>query len=180
MFATRVLRQAAAHAERTPLIRFIGKRSVPGMSPIFPLHMLRSKQKFNLGFQPPRTQQITQHLPTFLPTYQLRTNTHTEHVDHTPQPHPASPTGSLPSSIGGNSHTSFSSYRDHAQQHGPLRKTIGVGAGIGTQSAAHLGPVDAPNGVFFDRNQLPARFRRAPLTAAEIEAVETGGAALFG
>ncbi|KAI1404445.1 hypothetical protein F4819DRAFT_447504 [Hypoxylon fuscum] len=132
MFATRVLRQAAAHAERTPLIRFIGKRSVP------------------------------------------------EHVDHTPQPHPASPTGSLPSSIGGNSHTSFSSYRDHAQQHGPLRKTIGVGAGIGTQSAAHLGPVDAPNGVFFDRNQLPARFRRAPLTAAEIEAVETGGAALFG
>ncbi|KAI6091034.1 hypothetical protein F4821DRAFT_227327 [Hypoxylon rubiginosum] len=135
MFATRVLRQAAAQAERTPLIRFIGKRSVP------------------------------------------------ENVDHTPQPHPASPTGSLPAGFGssGNSHASFSSYRDHAQQHGPLRKTIhGSGAGIGTQSAAHLGPVEAPKGVFFDRNELPERFRRAPLTAAEIDAVTSGGATLFG
>ncbi|KAI8959548.1 hypothetical protein F5Y11DRAFT_350388 [Daldinia sp. FL1419] len=129
MYATRVLRQAAAHAERTPLIRFIGKRSIP------------------------------------------------ENVDHTPQPHPASPSGALPS---GNSHASFSSYRDHAQQHGPLRKTIGATGGIGAQSASHLGPVEPPKGIYFDRNQLPARFRRVPLTAAEIEAVETGGAALFG
>ncbi|KAI1480842.1 hypothetical protein K445DRAFT_64507 [Daldinia sp. EC12] len=133
MYATRVLRQAAAHAERTPLIRFIGKRSIP------------------------------------------------ENVDHTPQPHPASPSGALPSSFGnGNSHASFSSYRDHAQQHGPLRKTIGAAGGIGAQSAAHLGPVEPPKGVYFDRNELPERFRRTPLTAAEIEAVETGGAALFG
>ncbi|XXH05235.1 DNA kinase/phosphatase Pnk1 [Hypoxylon texense] len=137
MLATRVLRQAAAQAERTPLIRFVGKRSVP------------------------------------------------ENVDYTPQPHPASPTGSLPAgfgsgSNGGNSHASFSSYRDHAQQHGPLRKTIGAAGGIGAQSAAHLGPVDPPKGVFFDRNQLPERFRRAPLTAAEIEAVASGGATLFG
>lgn len=29
MFATRALRQAAAHAERTPLIKFIGPRSIP-------------------------------------------------------------------------------------------------------------------------------------------------------
>ncbi|KAI0133323.1 hypothetical protein F4776DRAFT_129194 [Hypoxylon sp. NC0597] len=135
MYATRVLRQAAAHAERTPLIRFIGKRHIP------------------------------------------------EHVDHTPQPHPASPTGALPAGFGngnGNSHASFSSYRDHAQQHGPLRKTIGAASGIGAQSASHLGPVEPPKGVYFDRNQLPERFRRIPLTAAEIEAVETGGATLFG
>ncbi|KAF3071198.1 putative ribosomal protein ymr-31 protein [Daldinia childiae] len=134
MYATRVLRQAAAHAERTPLIRFIGKRSIP------------------------------------------------ENVDHTPQPHPASPSGALPSGFGssGNSHTSFSSYRDHAQQHGPLRKTIGAAGGIGAQPAAHLGPIEPPKGIYFDRNQLPERFRRVPLTAAEIEAVETGGAALFG
>ncbi|KAI2602337.1 hypothetical protein GGR54DRAFT_527877 [Hypoxylon sp. NC1633] len=136
MHATRALRQAAAHAERTPLIRFIGKRNVP------------------------------------------------EHVDHTPQPHPASPTGALPPNFGsrsnGNSHASFSSYRDHAQQHGPLRKTIGVGSGIGAQPAAHLGSVAPPKGVFFDRNELPERFRRMPLTAAEIEAVETGGATLSG
>ncbi|KAI1409946.1 hypothetical protein F5Y13DRAFT_168647 [Hypoxylon sp. FL1857] len=137
MYATRVLRQAAAHAERTPLIRFIGKRHIP------------------------------------------------EHVDHTPQPHPASPTGALPAGFGsgqngGNSHASFSSYRDHAQQHGPLRKTIAAAGGIGAQPASHLGPVEPPKGVYFDRNELPARFRRTPLTAAEIEAVETGGAALFG
>ncbi|KAI5926054.1 hypothetical protein F4810DRAFT_708135 [Camillea tinctor] len=125
MFATRVLRQAAAHgAERAPLIRFIGRRTIP-----------------------------TQ-------------------IDHTPRPHPASPTGALPGN--GNSHTSFSSYRDSVQQHGPLRKTIG------STSAASLGSVEAPKGVFFDRNELPERFRRTPLTLAEIEAVETGGAALFG
>ncbi|KAI1470992.1 uncharacterized protein F4812DRAFT_161630 [Daldinia caldariorum] len=133
MYATRVLRQAAAHAERTPLIRFIGKRSVP------------------------------------------------KNVDHTPQPHPASPSGALPSGFSnGNSHSSFSSYRDHAQQHGPLRKTIGAAGSIGAQSAAHLGPVEPSKGVYFDRNELPERFRRVPLTAAEIEAIETGGAALFG
>jgi len=31
MFTTKVLRQAAAHAERTPSIRFLGKRAIPGM-----------------------------------------------------------------------------------------------------------------------------------------------------
>ncbi|KAI1812716.1 hypothetical protein GGS20DRAFT_587208 [Poronia punctata] len=133
MFATRVLRQAqgAAHgAERTPLIRFIGKRHTPS------------------------------------------------NVDHTPQPHPASPTGSLPQAIGkgngGNSHTTFSSYRDSAQQHGPLRKSIGK------QPASELGPVEPPKGMFWDRNQLPSRFHRTPLSLAEIEAIETGGAALYG
>jgi hypothetical protein len=29
MFATKALRAAAQHAERTPLIKFIGKRSIP-------------------------------------------------------------------------------------------------------------------------------------------------------
>ncbi len=42
--------------------------------------------------------------------------------------------------------------------------------GIGGTAGAELGRVDAPSGVFFDRSQLPDRFRRAPLTAAEIEA----------
>ncbi|GAP88620.1 putative ribosomal protein YMR- mitochondrial [Rosellinia necatrix] len=128
MFATRALRQAAAHgAERTPMIHFLGKRQIPS------------------------------------------------NVDHTPQPHPASPTGSLPSNFGnGNSHTTFSSYRDSAQQHGPLRKSFGA------QSASKLGPIDPPKGHYFDRNELPERFRRSPLSMAEIEAVETGGAAIFG
>ncbi|KAH9896377.1 hypothetical protein F4778DRAFT_746148 [Xylariomycetidae sp. FL2044] len=129
MYATRALRQAAAHAERTPLIRFVGRRSIP------------------------------------------------ENVDHTPQPHPASPTGSLPKTFNSpqsNTHASFASYRVSAQQHGPLGKSIGA------QIAAKLGPVTAPKGQYFDRNELPERFRRAPLTIAEIEAVETGGATMFG
>ncbi|KAF6807692.1 ribosomal protein ymr-31 [Colletotrichum musicola] len=133
MFATRVLRQAAAHAERTPSIRFLGRRTIPSS------------------------------------------------VDHTPAPHPASPTGTLPPNFGNGSaapkHTSFSSYRDHAQQHGPLQRSIG---GIGGTSGNQMGSVAPPSGVFFDRSELPARFRRQPIDLAEIEAVESGGAALFG
>ncbi|KAK1760095.1 hypothetical protein QBC47DRAFT_355313 [Echria macrotheca] len=132
MFTTRVLRQAAQHAERTPSIKFIGKRTVPAS------------------------------------------------VDHTPKPHPAAPSDSLPASFTQSSHTSFSSYRDHAQQFGPLRKTItAANAGIGGQAGSNLGAVTPPKGVYFDRNELPARFHRAPLSLDEIEAVETGGAAAF-
>ncbi|KAL2126322.1 hypothetical protein VTI74DRAFT_1180 [Chaetomium olivicolor] len=130
MFVSRVLRQAAQHAERTPSIRFLGKRTIPAS------------------------------------------------IDHSPQPHPASPTHTLPPSFG-SSHASFSAYRDHAQQFGPLRKTIKADSGIGAVAGSNLGPVAPPKGVFFDRNDLPARFHRQPLTAAEIEAIETGGAALF-
>ncbi|GAO15038.1 uncharacterized protein UV8b_00438 [Ustilaginoidea virens] len=140
MLATRALRQAAAHAERTPLIKFIGQRSIPSS------------------------------------------------LDHSPKPHPASPTGQLPESFatGGNGssasrHSSFSSYRDHAQQHGPLQKTIrAVEGGIGGSSGSQLGSIQPPAGVFFDVSELPARFRRAPIELEEIEAVESGGAALLG
>ncbi|EQK98952.1 ribosomal protein YMR-31 [Ophiocordyceps sinensis CO18] len=122
MFATRALRQAAAHTERTPLIKFIGPRSIPSS------------------------------------------------VDHSPKPHPASPAGKLPDS-----------YRDHAQQHGPLQKTIrSLNAGIGGSSGSQLGPVEPPKGVYFDISDLPSRFRRTPVELAEIEAIESGGAAMFG
>ena len=139
MFATRSLRQAAAHAERTPLIKFIGPRTIPSS------------------------------------------------VDHTPRPHPASPSGALPESFGGygnsgsaSRHASFSSYRDHAQQHGPLQKSIRAEVGIGGTPGSSMGSVAPPTGVFFDVSELPARFRRAPIDLSEIEAVESGGAALIG
>ncbi|KAF4507078.1 hypothetical protein G6O67_005753 [Ophiocordyceps sinensis] len=140
MFATRALRQAAAHTERTPLIKFIGPRSIPSS------------------------------------------------VDHSPKPHPASPAGKLPesfsaygSSSSASRHSSFSSYRDHAQQHGPLQKTIrSLNAGIGGSSGSQLGPVEPPKGVYFDISDLPSRFRRTPVELAEIEAIESGGAAMFG
>ncbi|TDZ30621.1 hypothetical protein C8035_v002078 [Colletotrichum spinosum] len=136
MFATRVLRQAAAHAERVPSIRFLGRRTIPA------------------------------------------------NIDHTPTPHPESPTGTLPANFGNGSatpkHTSFSSYRDHAQQHGPLQRSISAESGIGGTPGHNMGSVRPPAGIFFDRSELPARFRRQPIDLAEIEAVESGGAALFG
>lgn len=103
-------------------------------------------------------------------------------VDHTPQPHPASPTHALPAGFGApTTHQSFSAYRDHAQQFGPLRKSIPAagGGGIGSHAGAQLGPVQPPEGVFFDRNELPERFRRTHISLAEIEAIETGGATAF-
>lgn len=112
---------------------------------------------------------------------------HAASIDHTPKPHPASPSGALPESFSASSkasasrHTSFSNYRDHVQQHGPLQKTIrNVEAGIGGSSGAQLGPVEAPTGVFFDISDLPPRYRRLPMDLSEIEAVESGGAALAG
>ncbi|EWG52793.1 hypothetical protein FVEG_11417 [Fusarium verticillioides 7600] len=132
--ATRALRQAAVHAERTPLIKFLGPRTIPS------------------------------------------------NVDHTPKPHPASGVEKLPESWSGygngdaaTTHKSFSSYRDHVQQHGPLQKS-----GFGGTPAASLGSVKPPQGVAFDVSELPTRFHRTPLNAAEIEAIESGGAALFG
>ncbi|MCJ1357531.1 MAG: hypothetical protein MMC33_007527 [Icmadophila ericetorum] len=132
MNATSALRAA----QRTPLIKFIGKRSPPSS------------------------------------------------VDHTPSPHPASP-GALPDS--------FVSYRAKAQQHGPLNaspptsprssqniyQSLSYGA-IGGHSGHSLGPVAAPEGIYFDRSELPERFRKVSWTQAEIEAIETGGASLVG
>ena len=48
MFATKALRQAAQHAERTPSIRFIGKRTLPGMRPPFPPPLPRLRATFAL------------------------------------------------------------------------------------------------------------------------------------
>ncbi|KAE8388557.1 hypothetical protein BDV23DRAFT_158964 [Aspergillus alliaceus] len=119
MHATATLRAAA----RTPLIRFLGRRSVP------------------------------------------------QSIDHTPRPHPASPSGALPDS--------FATYRVKAQQHGPLSRGSFIQGSIGRSSGSSLGPVEPKNGEFFDRTELPSRFQRLPWSEAEIEAIETGGASLF-
>ncbi|KAA8644838.1 hypothetical protein EYZ11_010597 [Aspergillus tanneri] len=118
MRATVSLRTAA----RTPLIRFVGRRSVP------------------------------------------------QSVDHTPRPHPASPSGILPDS--------FAAYRSKAQQHGPLSRASFAPGAIGSNPGASLGPIQPRQGEFFDRVELPSRFHRLPWTEAEIEAIETGGASL--
>lgn len=151
MFATKALRQASAAAERTPLIKFLGKRSIP--CTCFPSNY-----------------HITHH------TYRSPAS-----VDHTPHAHPASPSHELPSdftSAKSSKSPSFSSYRQTAQQHGPLGRS-GAGSGsIGALSGKALGSVAPEKGEFFDRSELPARFRRAPIDLSEIDAIETGGATL--
>jgi len=96
-------------------------------------------------------------------------------IDHTPAAHPASPSHSLPDS--------FATYRSKAQQHGPLAgqtqpQSRGYGS-IGNHSGHSLGKVEAPEGLYFDRSELPKRFGRTPWTQAEIDAIETGGASLW-
>lgn len=43
-----------------------------------------------------------------------------------------------------------------------------------------LGPIQPKQGEYFDRNELPKRFRRTPFTEAEMDAIQTGGASLYG
>ncbi|KAF7193532.1 37S ribosomal protein YMR-31, mitochondrial [Pseudocercospora fuligena] len=109
-------------------------------------------------------------------------------VDHSPKPHPESPSHDLPQS--------FAKYREQAIQHGPLKggqprqaAPSGGASGpapmnpygsIGGKSAKELGPIKPGKGEFADRNELPARFRRVPWSTAEIEAIESGGASMFG
>lgn len=124
-------------AQRQPLIKFLGKRTIPSS---------QSSHRRKL----------------------VRMLTMAE-IDHTPHAHPASPTHSLPES--------FASYRQKAQQHGPLN-TQTHGGLIGGHSGASLGPVEPGKGMYFDRAELPQRFQRLAWTQAEIEAVESGGASL--
>lgn len=50
---------------------------------------------------------------------------------------------------------------------------------IGGKSAKELGPIRIGKGEFADRSELPKRFHPTPWTAAEIEAIESGGASMF-
>ena len=85
--------------------------------------------------------------------------------------HPESPSDHLPDS--------FASYRSRAQQHGPLGPTRSTStSSIHGRSGASLGSVEPGKGQVFDRAELPARFRRTPFSAEEIDAIETGGASL--
>jgi small subunit ribosomal protein YMR-31 len=94
-------------------------------------------------------------------------------IDHTPHPHPASPTHELPNS--------FKTYRKKAQQHGPLNATPRalVGGHIGGASGKNLGPIEAAKGFLFDRSELPPRFQQLPFTQAEMDMLESGGASQF-
>lgn len=118
-------------------------------------------------------------------------------VDHAPHVHPAAPDNSLPES--------FAQYRNRAIQHGPLGGGGGGGGsnnrqntqsaisshasspsggipepygGIGGHTGRQLGLVQPAKGEVWDRNELPARFRRRPWSEAEMEAVDSAGASM--
>ncbi|KAF2399084.1 hypothetical protein EJ06DRAFT_538505 [Trichodelitschia bisporula] len=110
---------------------------------------------------------VLQHQPMirFLGKRTLPTN-----INHAPKPHPAAPASRLPDS--------FATYRQKAQQHGPLN-TSATNTGIGAQTGASLGPVELhPSGMAFARSELPKKFQTVPWTLAEIEAIESGGASM--
>ena len=50
---------------------------------------------------------------------------------------------------------------------------------IGGHSAKELGSIKPKEGEFFDRSELPARFRKLEWTQREMDAIESGGAALW-
>lgn len=50
---------------------------------------------------------------------------------------------------------------------------------VGGRSGRQLGNVQPKEGEFWDRNELPKRFRRTVYSDAEMEAIESGGASLF-
>lgn len=154
MFATKIMRASVAEA-RHPSIKFLGKRTIPSMT---------SKSNYS---------------HVLICKAQLTNDPAS--VDHTPRAHPASPTHELPADFTSSqksSSASFSSYRQKAQQHGPLGRSAASDGTLGSLSGHSLGPVTPAKGEYFDRNELPARFRRAPIDLAEIDAIETGGATL--
>lgn len=50
---------------------------------------------------------------------------------------------------------------------------------IGGHTGHELGKVEAGKGLYFDRSELPERFRRMSWTEWEIEAVGSGGASVW-
>lgn len=96
-------------------------------------------------------------------------------IDHSPHVHPMSPSKNLPASFTNPTQDTFSSYRQQAIQHGPLGQQR---LRAGQVSGKSLGPVQPKEGEYFDRNELPPRYRRTKFSAEEIDAIETGGATL--
>jgi len=50
---------------------------------------------------------------------------------------------------------------------------------IGGHAGSELGSIKPKEGEFFDRSELPARFRKTAWSEEEIDAVSSGGASLF-
>ena len=69
--------------------------------------------------------------------------------------------------------------RGGASQAPPSSSGFQPYGGIGGRTARQLGSVKPKEGEFWDRNELPKRFRRTVYSEAEMEAIESGGASMF-
>jgi small subunit ribosomal protein YMR-31 len=133
-----------------------------------------SGPRANTYDQVPRKEINTQY--AMLTGFRFKVDKLAESLDHNPHAHPASPTHTLPDS--------FASYRSKAQQHGPLGGQASLPSStiydsIGGHAGRALGSIKPKEGEFFDRSELPARFRKKAWSEEEIEAVTSAGASLF-
>ena len=126
-----------------------------------------------------------------------------EAIDHSPHAHPASPTDSLPESfasyrtratqhgpLGGGSGRAAPQQQQSSPKpsaSGSAASTAGASGyqvqpygAVGGHSGQQLGSVQPAEGEVWDRDELPLRFRRKIYSKAEIDAVDSAGASLWG
>ncbi|KAJ9607952.1 hypothetical protein H2200_008031 [Cladophialophora chaetospira] len=147
MWPSLVLR--AAH-QRTPLIKFLGKRSTP-------------KSVDHTPHAHPASP--THSLPESFASYRSKAQQH-------------GPLGGGGSNGGGGGGGSSSGGAPPSFS-APTTSSVTYGR-IGGTAGRSLGSVKPKEGEFFDRTELPKRFQRTAWSEEEIEAVTSGGASLFG
>ncbi|KAK4549780.1 hypothetical protein LTR36_005081 [Oleoguttula mirabilis] len=143
MHATRALRQG-----RQPLIKFLGKRSIP-------------KEVDHSPHAHPAAP--SDELPGSFASYRSRVQQHGPLGGEQQKQ-----SSSQPSSSG----------RQGAPSGSAAAQTASPYGAIGGHSAKQLGSLELAKGEVWDRNDLPKRFHRVRWTEAEIEAIESAGASM--
>ncbi|KAL9019333.1 MAG: hypothetical protein Q9185_003411 [Variospora sp. 1 TL-2023] len=152
------LRLLAQH-QRTPLIKFLGKRSFPKPTP--------SSTPSPNQVPHPHPASPSHDLPSSFAAYRSNAQQHGPLARQTPQESSAS---SAPPSA-----SSPSSPSKPPSQSVPTSRAYGA---IGGHSGHSLGSITPEQGTVMDRTELPARFWGLRWTEEEIEGVELGGANL--
>ncbi|KAL8696501.1 MAG: hypothetical protein Q9224_002760 [Gallowayella concinna] len=147
-----------AQQQRTPLIKFLGKRSYPKPSPSSP-----SAPADEATPPHPHPASPTHELPSSFAAYRSNAQQHGPLARQRPSEQPSS-TPSQPSSR-------------PSSPPAPIPSNRAYGA-IGGHSGRSLGSIEPGAGMVMDRTELPRRFWGLPWTEEEIEGVESGGANL--
>ena len=134
---------------RTPMIKFLGKRS------------------------PPKQVDHTPHLHPADPHPSLPDSFAESFVRYREQV--VNPAASGSSQSSSPSATTMTGPRDGS----PAPQAPKAYGAIGGKSGKDLGPVAAPPGEYFDRSELPKRFQPLVWEQPEIDAVNSGGASFY-